>query len=277
METTIRCSRLYLWPFVLANTVMMTICTGKSPMQGILLGTSLSLMSSFGFLINDLIDRKVDNLNGAKRMEAANKITISISFVSAISFLSLSLIMSSLISLKSLIWMSVIGLGLIAYSVFCRKVLLLATFTSATLSASPLWLPLLLWRNDENTFFINFSGLFFLLLIAREILLDSKDVKGDQQGGRHTIGTVFGEKISLITSIVLIAASCLTLVWLTAVKWHGSWSMTPLLLIAFSVGYFNLVPACAALLGKEIVYYVTRSRNSMILVSLYLLIAGTTG
>ena len=56
-------ARIYLWPIILLNSIAISLSINYNLLQGAIIGISLSFISSFGFLINDIWDRPIDRIN----------------------------------------------------------------------------------------------------------------------------------------------------------------------------------------------------------------------
>lgn len=207
-------ARLYLWPVITLNTIAMSLTSGASFRDSILLAISLNFLASYAFIVNDVVDRRVDKINNTNRLENIPDQKINIFQIAA-----LLCFISAICSVIPLGWTAVslsvgIGAGLYLYSFVIRGFLLLANIVSAILGSSPLWAPLIIFSGDysEYKWGIAITGVIFLL--SREILLDLKDKPGDIVGLRRTIPIVFGEKFSVYLSFVLtIAVSLFLAIW----------------------------------------------------------------
>lgn len=199
----IKSARLYLWPAIVLNSLIMTICVNNSGIKGFWLGISLSMVTSFGFIFNDLCDRKIDRYNQSLRLEMVGKETIIVAVFIAVGFLLSGLLIGYQIHERTMLFLMVIICGLIFYSLLGRKFLFFANLLAAYLGVSPLWGPLLIFRVYENFYVFSVFSML-LLLVAREIFLDLKDRHGDERGGRNTIVTIFGVRVATICALLLI-------------------------------------------------------------------------
>src|SRR5436305_8321853 len=205
-------ARLYLWPAIAGNAVIVTSASGAGIAKTFLLGMSICCLASFGFLVNDLLDRPVDRVNCAHRLEEAEPSLRRFACYSSAWFLVLGLLSSSAISSSSFGLSCWIAVGLALYSAIIRRVLLVANLLSALLGTVPLWAPLMLWRRHALFVLPLLLGIY-IMFVAREIILDIKDEYGDRSVGRHTFATLYGGRVAgLVASCVSIAAGCIFLV-----------------------------------------------------------------
>src|SRR6266511_2372644 len=69
--------RLYFWPLIMANIVMMSITLSVAIWPALVFGLSLSVLASYGFLINDLCDRHIDRINRSGHFEHSTATTLT--------------------------------------------------------------------------------------------------------------------------------------------------------------------------------------------------------
>ncbi len=200
----LRSGRLYLWPIIVANSTLMVVYDGGQAITGVLVGAGLCLLASFGFVLNDLVDRETDRVNEANRLENADRQTLVMaSIVGGLClFLGLGVLMA--ISARA----AVAGVGvaavLSAYSLFLRKVLLVSNLSAALVDSSPLWMPLVVVGAKADSFQAALIMAALIFFVGREILLDVKDLPGDLHGNRVTFATVFGRDIATFLATLLI-------------------------------------------------------------------------
>jgi 4-hydroxybenzoate polyprenyltransferase len=276
MGKTIRSGRFYFWPIITANTVTMTLGIGGDLKRAFVLSIIISCLASFGFLLNDLWDRKTDEINRAGHFEDAGFSTVMIGVVSALGFLLSGIGLALLLGRLELKLAVGIALALVSYSLFLRKVLLLPTVLAAVLAASPLWTPLLLWSRTFDQSKWAFVVAIVLMVAGREILMDSRDQRGDFACGRQTMPTIFGARIAKMAAGMLIASAGVLLVATIA-------SRVFLMPLQATVGaaavtgaiLYLVLPAALRTLNSEtretIQYFVIRSRIAMALTPLLLL------
>src|SRR5438132_13174280 len=91
MHTVIRSGRFYFWPIIAANVLAMTYAIGGDSLRAVAFSIVISCMSSFGFLLNDLWDREVDQVNKANHFENSSSRTIRAGVLAALAFLALGM------------------------------------------------------------------------------------------------------------------------------------------------------------------------------------------
>lgn len=211
MKTIIRSMRLYLWPILALNAAAMAAAVGGNALRSVLFSIVISLLASFGFLLNDLWDLDVDRVNRPRRFENSDELTIALAVAASIGCL--------IFGFGLAFWLGAIetgiayflALGLAAYSVVLRRYLIIPTVLAGVLAASPLWSPLILWPRNVRPIHWAFIAAMVLLFAGREILMDVRDRKGDAVGARATIATVFGARIAKSAAVVLLAGGAVLL------------------------------------------------------------------
>lgn len=204
MKTIVRSMRFYFWPIVILNTTTMTVAVGGDATRGASFSVVICLLASFGFLLNDLWDRRVDKVNNSGHFESSGRRTIRggavVSIVCLIVGLGIAWLVGSTAS--EIAWL--VAAGLAAYTVVLRRYLLVPTLLASVLAASPLWAPLLSWpRNVRPMHWVFVAGMT-LLLAARETLMDVRDRPGDKVGERDTMATLFGPAIAKSAAFTLL-------------------------------------------------------------------------
>jgi len=204
MSTIIHSMRLYFWPILALNATAMTIAVRGDARHGALVSIVISLLASFGFLVNDLWDRNVDRINRPGRFENSDKTTIGLGVAAAIVCLILGIATAFWLGPRELDIAFILALGLAAYSIVLRRYLIVPTVLAGFLAASPIWAPLLLWPRNVRPMHWTFVAAMALLLAARETLMDLRDRDGDRIGARDTIATAFGARAAKSTASILL-------------------------------------------------------------------------
>jgi 4-hydroxybenzoate polyprenyltransferase len=276
MKKTIHSGRFYFWPIIAANMFAMTLGIGGDLTRALAFSVVISCLASFGFLLNDLWDRKIDGVNRAGHFEDARFSTVSIGVVAALGFLLSGIVLAFLLGRLELRLAVGIALALMSYSLFLRKVLLLPTVLAAVLAASPLWTPLVLWARtfDQSKWAVVVA--IVLMVAGREILMDSRDQRGDLVGGRQTMPTVFGARIAKMAAVMLsVSAGILLVTTVVSRALLIPLQATVGAAIVTSTILYLVLPAALRTLSNEtreaIQYYVIRSRIAMALTPLLLL------
>jgi len=238
MRKTVRSCRFYFWPIIAANSLAMTLGLGGNWLHALSFSIVISSLASFGFLFNDLWDRDIDRVNGAGHFEHSSRSELYLGSLSAVGFLAFGICLACTLGRAELRLASAIAVTLALYTPIFRRLLLLPSLVTALLATSPLWGPLLLWHSADTARWA-FISANALIVVAREILMDIRDHSGDILGGRDTIATIFGRRISAITAAIVSAAAAAILI--------GTF--------ASSMGQHSLAGNCAAATSVALILY----------------------
>jgi 4-hydroxybenzoate polyprenyltransferase len=181
----------------------------------VILGVSLSCLASFGFLLNDIWDRKVDLLNNAQRLEHEESRVIAGAGYMGFMNLLLGLGLASILGTKGILLAVVISAGLVVYTTALRRIAFFSTLLASILSLSPLVSPFVLFGGTNDPFLFGVVCVSWAILFGREILLDLKDVDGDRQVNRRTLPVLMGEEPSAILGATVILGGAIVLVGLS--------------------------------------------------------------
>jgi 4-hydroxybenzoate polyprenyltransferase len=205
----VRSTRPYLWIAISVNTVAAGLSLGNSVLLCLVVGAILSCLASFGFLLNDLVDRPIDRLNRQGRLEDASYKTRFAAAITGVSLAITSLVLALLIGKPIAVFLALfVLLGLVLYNLVLRRVPFVATALAAWLCASPLWFMMGLQLEHVSLVHILVLKMVVIGTFAREVMLDLKDIKGDRIFGRHTIPSLVGHRISCILSLELMLVTC---------------------------------------------------------------------
>jgi len=278
MDTIIRSGRFYFWPIIAANTVTMTLVVGGDPIRAAIFSTVISLLASFGFLLNDLWDRDIDRVNRAKHFEDSNAATIKLGIMAGVVFLITGLGIAYWLGPREFSVAVGMAVALGAYTIVLRRLLLMPTIVAALLATSPLWSPLVLWANDVSKWNWMFIAAIILMVSARETFMDARDQPGDIIGDRDTVATVFGRRIAKFVGTVITISASVPFVLALVHNVSGSRivSVIGATIIGGSILFLLLRPVVTMLLDTQderaaIQRYVKSSRLAMALIPILLL------
>lgn len=160
------------------------------------------LTSSFGFVLNDIIDINKDKFNHKDRILVNGKLSLSyaIKFVKYLSIL--SLVLSSIISpnvfIINFVTLSLLGV----YSYINNKYGFLANIITSICSSFVLIIGMATGKFNPIILLLSFST--FFLILAREIVLDLRDIDSDTRFEKNSIPIQIGvEKSNIIVGILL--------------------------------------------------------------------------
>lgn len=204
-----RSARPYLWSVILVNCLVIGASLDVSLWRCFLAGAILSCLASFGFLFNDLMDRKIDKLNNQGRLEDALAGTRIAAIVSGAAFAIAGLVLALYIQEPSALPLALsVFIGLVMYNLVLRRVPFVATALAAWLCASPFWFMMGLQFHHISLIHVLVLKMVVIGTFAREVMLDLKDVRGDSAFGRHTIPSLVGHRVSCILALQLTLVSC---------------------------------------------------------------------
>ena len=185
----------------------------------ILLSLSIILTTASGYLINNFFDFDSDAING-KNQFYFSKSHYLISYIIHVLLSFLFIFISDL----SGAWIQLVFYChslVLFYSVFLQHIPIIGNLSVAILCGIVIYIPQILqtgfkWENNFNLHESNaellviFSMLFTL---ARELIKDVEDLKGDQKTNSNTIAVAFGVRISKILIISVFFTSFLILIY----------------------------------------------------------------
>jgi geranylgeranylglycerol-phosphate geranylgeranyltransferase len=183
------------------------------------------LFTAAGNIMNDLCDLQSDRVNRPRRALPAGRISLK----TASLFYRTGFIAGLVLSLyQSLYWIAIPALLLIVwYNLQLQKTVLAGNLSVAVLTVLPLW-----YAADIRCWseLLLPSLLILFVQLAREIIKDIEDMKGDSLQAAHTLplvaGTLSAFLLALILNLVL---------WIVA-------------LLSWWMGYYNLILPLVVLL-----------------------------
>ncbi|MEC7063069.1 MAG: UbiA family prenyltransferase [Bacteroidota bacterium] len=185
----------------------------------LLLSLSIILTTASGYLINNFFDFNSDAINGKNQFYFSK----SHYLISYIIHVLLSFIFIFITDLSGA-WIQLVFYChslVLFYSVFLQHIPIIGNLSVAVLCGIVVYIPHILqtgfqWDNNFNLHEANaellviFSMLFTL---ARELIKDVEDLKGDQKTNSNTIAVAFGVRTSKILIISVLFTSFLILVY----------------------------------------------------------------
>ncbi len=179
---------------------------------GVMLAAGLAtlLVSSGGFLINDILDIEIDRINRPDRPLAAGLVSLRTAWVLCISTTLAGMLLAFMISVASGIVASLIALALFAYSYDLKKRFLIGHLTIAAMGAA--LLPFGALAAGHLLPVLYSVGFVFPAFIAREVLKTVPDYEGDRVAGVDNIATRYGPQTALRVAQVALGIVALVLI-----------------------------------------------------------------
>lgn len=202
---------------------------GFNLFQFSLLVLGIMLIAGAGYAINDYFDAKIDFINKPKKILVGVKIKRRVAMATQIVFNTVGVIIGGFLSFKikdyslvTLFVMSTLTLGL--YSFILKRKLFIGNLAIAILAGvipfvAVFYETKIITQNNLELFIqynfdlnivliyaLGYSGFAFLTNLAREIIKDIEDIKGDKINGRNTVPIVYGVVNTkyFITAILLV-------------------------------------------------------------------------
>ncbi|MFL2642942.1 MAG: ubiquinone biosynthesis protein UbiA [Flavobacteriales bacterium] len=169
----------------------------------IILCSSISIAS--GYIINNFYDYEKDIINRPIRSNIDRSIRKRTKLNLYFSLNILCTILSLYISIRAVIFFLVYNIILWLYSHKLKKILILGNVLSSLLTITPFFAIFLYYKNFSDIILVYALFLFFIIL-AKDLVKDLENLKGDFTLNYKTIAVVYGEKFSktAITSIIII-------------------------------------------------------------------------
>ena len=175
----------------------------------IILCSSIAIAS--GYIINNFYDYEKDIINRPIRsgIDKSIRKRTKLSLYFALNFLCLCL--SLLISIRAASFFLVYIFALWLYSHKLKKIVIIGNICSAILTITPFFAIFLYYKNFELIIFTYALFLFFIIL-AKDIIKDLENLKGDFTLNYQTIAVVHGEKFSKVAISIIILISYINVI-----------------------------------------------------------------
>ena len=159
--------------------------------------------SSFGYWINDFLDKERDSINKVKTFDISTLPTFVIYlhlFVLVILAVFSGLMLSPLFLYINLLTLFLLSL----YSLILKNIAFLGNLLIAFLSFVSIFMLLFLFPDIDYALLFHFATLAGLLTLCRELVKDGEDAEGDRITGAKTVPIVFGTSTLNISVYVLL-------------------------------------------------------------------------
>jgi len=178
--------------FILSSSESWKIIFDKNLFLVILCST-ICIIS--GFIINDYYDTKKDSINTPIKFKLGEYINDKTKLFLYFFLNLLVVLVSSLISVRAIVFFSIYIFFIWFYSHKLRKLVFLGNLFYSILTITPFFAILLYFKKIEFIIIAYALFLFFILLL-KDIVKDMKNIKGDFSANHKTIPVVFGESFA---------------------------------------------------------------------------------
>ena len=148
-----------------------------------------------GFIINDYYDTKKDSINTPIKFKLGESINDKTKLFLYFFLNLLVVLVSSLISMRAIVFFSIYIFFIWFYSHKLRKLVFVGNLFYSILTITPFFAILLYFKKIEFIIIAYALFLFFILLL-KDIVKDMKNIKGDFSANHKTIPVVFGESFT---------------------------------------------------------------------------------
>jgi len=169
----------------------------------IILCSSISIAS--GYIINNFYDYEKDIINRPIRSNIDRSIRKRTKLNLYFSLNLLCVILSLFISIRAVVFFLIYNMILWLYSHKLKKILIIGNVLSSLLTITPFFAIFLYYKNFSKIIAVYALFLFFIIL-AKDLVKDLENLKGDFTLNYKTIAVVYGEKFSkiAINTIIII-------------------------------------------------------------------------
>ena len=169
----------------------------------LVLATSAAIAG--GYLINNFYDAEKDQINRPLKYLLEHRVPASFQLFCYAVLNALTLILSALVSMRTLPFFLAYIFGIWLYSHLLKKHFWASNVFAVVLAVIPFFAITLYFKNFSSLVFYHASFLFLIVLI-RDLIKDLENFKGDWVRGYKTIAVVFGERTTkiLLSFLVLL-------------------------------------------------------------------------
>tara|TARA_R110002051_G_scaffold181460_1_gene251048 strand:- start:143573 stop:144478 length:906 start_codon:yes stop_codon:yes gene_type:complete len=186
------------------------ILSPNLPLRKVVFDTNLlaiilasALVIASGYIINNFYDAEKDLINKPHKTMLDRLVSQRFKLTTYFVLNFLAVFVASYVSFKAVVFFSAYIFGIWLYSHKLKKMPFIGNFVSATLAISPFFVVFVYYRNFEAVIFVH-ALFLFLLILAREMIKDLENIKGDIAQNYKTIPVIFGVKFSKYVIAVLI-------------------------------------------------------------------------
>ncbi len=182
-----------------------------------------ALVIASGYIINNFYDAEKDLINKPKKSMLDRLVSQRFKLTTYFILNFLAVFAASYVSFRAVLFFSAYIFGIWFYSHKLKKVPFVGNFVSTILAVAPFFAVFVYYKNFETVIFVH-AIFLFLLMLAREMIKDLENMKGDLTQNYKTIPILYGAKISKILISILILLTLIPSI---------------LLIVKFDIGYMN--------------------------------------
>jgi 4-hydroxybenzoate polyprenyltransferase len=164
-----------------------------------------ALTTAAGYIINNFYDAAKDQINRPKKFILEHLISQQSQLIFYFLLNIAAFIIASVVSIKVVLFFLFYMVTIWLYSSTVKRLFWLSNVYSALLMILPFWAITLYFKNFDSVIFYHASYLF-LLILARDLVKDLENFKGDWVQRYQTLPVVFNHRIA--KSITSVAVLC---------------------------------------------------------------------
>ena len=151
--------------------------------------------SAAGYIINNFYDAAKDQINRPKKYLLEHLISQQLQLILYLLLNMLTLVFASVISFRAVVFFLGYIFAIWLYSGALKKLFWLSNLWSTALMILPFGALSIYYRNFDS-FILYYAGYLFFLLLARDIIKDLENFKGDWVQRYQTLPVVFNNRIT---------------------------------------------------------------------------------
>jgi 4-hydroxybenzoate polyprenyltransferase len=165
-----------------------------------------ALTTAAGYIINNFYDAAKDQINRPKKFILEHLISQQSQLIFYFLLNIAAFIIASVVSIKVVLFFLFYMVTIWLYSSTVKRLFWLSNVYSALLMILPFWAITFYFKNFDSVIFYHASYLF-LLILARDLVKDLENFKGDWVQRYQTLPVVFNHRIAKsITSVAVLCA-----------------------------------------------------------------------
>lgn len=162
-----------------------------------------AMVIAAGYIINNFYDAEKDLINKPRKSMLDRLVSQNFKLTTYFLLNFLAVFVASYISFKAVLFFSAYIFGIWFYSHKLKKIAFLGNLVSATLVIAPFFAVFVYYHNFATVIFVHALFLFPLIL-AREMIKDLENIKGDVTHNYRTAPILFGARVSKTAITILI-------------------------------------------------------------------------